>query len=158
VPLVTEVQECKKRSGESKSMVERLRKKPDKKHAPRCQACASYEEQQGARKPRVVSSRGDRSSTTRIEACIKGNTEFIGNRVTAWTVGYSLRPITDFIDQLLHAHGIEQLIDVRTAGVAKATREAIATYARIDEFTIAKRALLSLTPDNCDFSPHHNCI
>ena len=31
-----------------------------------------------------------------------------------WTIGHSTRPITDFIS-LLNAHGIRQLIDVRTA-------------------------------------------
>ncbi len=48
-----------------------------------------------------------------IEARTNGNFEHDGYRVTVWTVGHSTRPTSDFI-ALLHAHSIEQLIDVRT--------------------------------------------
>ena len=47
------------------------------------------------------------------KACANGNLDYGGHRVTVWTVGHSTRPISDLIG-LLHAHSIEQLIDVRT--------------------------------------------
>jgi len=34
-------------------------------------------------------------------------------RITLWTVGHSTRPVNDFVT-LLQAHGIQQLVDVRT--------------------------------------------
>lgn len=48
-----------------------------------------------------------------IEVRTNGNIEHDGYRATVWTVGHSTRPTSDFI-ALLHAHSIEQLIDVRT--------------------------------------------
>lgn len=48
-----------------------------------------------------------------IEARTNENLELDGYRVTVWTVGHSTRPTSDFI-ALLHAHSIEQLIDVRS--------------------------------------------
>ncbi len=58
-----------------------------------------------------TSKRTSRSARTIVST--KRQSETNHHKVTLWTVGHSTRPVAEFI-ALLRAHGIQQLIDVRT--------------------------------------------
>lgn len=94
-------------------MIEHPEKRPVRKRALRNQVDAPHLAARRAKRPIAPASdcRKDRAKPSDASAKEKAKR---GNcRTTLWTVGHSTRSVADFI-ALLCAHGIQQLVDVRT--------------------------------------------
>lgn len=87
--------------------------KPDRKRTPEKARATPHHGPRGAKRLSVASSHSRKSPAKQKDASATGKPKHDASRMTLWTVGHSTRSIAEFI-ALLHAYGIQQLVDVRT--------------------------------------------
>lgn len=88
-------------------------KKPDKKRTFRSQAGSVHQLCQGTKRRSAEPDHFREIRAKLNDGPANGKLKGTLRRVAIWTVGHSTRPLSDFI-ALLQAHGIRQLVDVRT--------------------------------------------